>query len=151
MKEQGRGTNAQSVSFEVPGWREMRRQERASIWSRVRFTEGRSGRERWEDSWTMSTPTSTTTKSSSAPLVTHKKMTVQLKHEGIRIESRASAAWSVLAQCYGNMNESQKALQLKIMQSIMAYRLWHDAEEWDPLADSQSMNLLAPNTWNIYL
>ena len=48
-------------------------------------------------------------------------MTVQLKHEGIRIEPRASAAWSVLAQCYGNMNESQKALQLKIMQSIMAY------------------------------
>lgn len=48
MKGQGQGTNARSVSFEVPGWREMRRRDRASIWSRDRFTEGRSGRERWE-------------------------------------------------------------------------------------------------------
>ena len=36
------------MSFEVPGWREMRRRERASIWSRDKFTEGRSGRDRWE-------------------------------------------------------------------------------------------------------
>lgn len=48
MKGQGQRTNARSVSFEVPGWREMRRRDRASIWSRDRFTEGRSGRERWE-------------------------------------------------------------------------------------------------------
>ena len=50
--------------------------------------------------------------------------------EVIRIEPRASAAWSVLAQCYEDMNESQKALQLR----IMAAHLQHDAEEWDRLA-----------------
>jgi general transcription factor 3C polypeptide 3 (transcription factor C subunit 4) len=50
--------------------------------------------------------------------------------EVIRIEPRASAAWSVLAQCYEDMNESPKALQLR----IMAAHLRHDAEEWDRLA-----------------
>ena len=50
--------------------------------------------------------------------------------EVIRIEPRASAAWSVLAQCYEDMKESQKALQLR----IMAAHLRHDAEEWDRLA-----------------
>ena len=50
--------------------------------------------------------------------------------EVIRIEPRAVAAWSVLAQCYEDMKENQKALQLR----IMAAHLRHDAEEWDRLA-----------------
>lgn len=53
--------------------------------------------------------------------------------EVIRIEPRAASAWSVLAQCYADMNEHQKALQLR----IMAAHLRHDADEWDRLA-SQS-------------
>ena len=55
---------------------------------------------------------------------------MRIMQEVIRIEPRASAAWSVLAQCYEDMNESQKALQLR----IMAAHLRHDAEEWDRLA-----------------
>lgn len=50
--------------------------------------------------------------------------------EVIRIEPRAVAAWSVLAQCYEDMHESKRALQLR----IMAAHLRHDAEEWDRLA-----------------
>ena len=50
--------------------------------------------------------------------------------EVIRIEPRAPAAWSVLAQCYEDVNENQKALQLR----IMAAHLRHDADEWDRLA-----------------
>jgi general transcription factor 3C polypeptide 3 (transcription factor C subunit 4) len=50
--------------------------------------------------------------------------------EVIRIEPRAAAAWSVLAQCYEDMHENKKALQLR----IMAAHLRHDAEEWDRLA-----------------
>jgi general transcription factor 3C polypeptide 3 (transcription factor C subunit 4) len=50
--------------------------------------------------------------------------------EVIRIEPRAVAAWSVLAQCYEDMHENQKALQLR----IMAAHLRHDADEWDRLA-----------------
>jgi general transcription factor 3C polypeptide 3 (transcription factor C subunit 4) len=50
--------------------------------------------------------------------------------EVIRVEPRASAAWSVLAQCYDDRNEAQKALQLR----IMAAHLRHDAEEWERLA-----------------
>lgn len=50
--------------------------------------------------------------------------------EVIRIEPRAVSAWSVLAQCYEDMKEHQKALQLR----IMAAHLRHDADEWDRLA-----------------
>lgn len=55
---------------------------------------------------------------------------IRIMQEVIRIEPRASAAWSVLAQCYEDMNEAPKALQLR----IMAAHLRHDAEEWDRLA-----------------
>lgn len=57
--------------------------------------------------------------------------------EVIRIEPRAAQAWSVLAQCYADMNEPQKALQLR----IMAAHLVHDAEEWRRLAE-QSLYVL---------
>jgi len=50
--------------------------------------------------------------------------------EVIRIEPRASSAWSVLAQCYEDLHHPQKALQLR----IMAAHLMHDADEWDRLA-----------------
>lgn len=50
--------------------------------------------------------------------------------EVIRIEPRAASAWSVLAQCYEDMKQEEKALQLR----IMAAHLNHDAEEWDRLA-----------------
>lgn len=50
--------------------------------------------------------------------------------EVIRIEPRAASAWAVLAQCYADMGEHQKALQLR----IMAAHLRHDADEWDRLA-----------------
>ncbi|KAI0945905.1 hypothetical protein AcV7_010019 [Taiwanofungus camphoratus] len=56
--------------------------------------------------------------------------TIRIMQEVIRIEPRASSAWSVLAQCYSDLNEPQKALQLR----IMAAHLNHDAEEWDRLA-----------------
>ncbi|KAL6299826.1 TPR-like protein [Sparassis latifolia] len=62
--------------------------------------------------------------------------TMRVMQEVIRIEPRASSAWSVLAQCYEDLNEPQKALQLR----IMAAHLTHDAEEWDRLA-RQSMAL----------
>ena len=50
--------------------------------------------------------------------------------EVIRIEPRAAAAWSVLAQCHDEMGEPGKALQLR----IMAAHLNHDADEWAELA-----------------
>ena len=50
--------------------------------------------------------------------------------EVIRIEPRAGAAWSVLAQCYDDTGEGEKALQLR----IMAAHLNQDPEEWDRLA-----------------
>jgi general transcription factor 3C polypeptide 3 (transcription factor C subunit 4) len=56
--------------------------------------------------------------------------TIRIMQEVIRIEPRANSAWSVLAQCYGDLNEPEKALQLR----IMAAHLTHDAEEWDRLA-----------------
>ncbi|GBE87309.1 TPR-like protein [Sparassis crispa] len=62
--------------------------------------------------------------------------TMRVMQEVIRIEPRASSAWSVLAQCYEDLNEPQKALQLR----IMAAHLTHDADEWDQLA-RQSMAL----------
>lgn len=55
---------------------------------------------------------------------------IRIMQEVIRIEPRAASAWSVLAQCYEDMKEEQKALQLR----IMAAHLRHDAEEWDRLA-----------------
>ncbi|KAG6897632.1 hypothetical protein C0992_012861 [Termitomyces sp. T32_za158] len=58
---------------------------------------------------------------------------IGIMQEVIRIEPRAVAAWSVLAQCYADMEQPQKALQLR----IMAAHLRHDADEWDRLA-SQS-------------
>lgn len=51
--------------------------------------------------------------------------------EVIRIEPRAGSAWSVLAQCYEDKQEPQKALQLR----IMAAHLNQDAEEWERLAE----------------
>ncbi|KAG6826536.1 hypothetical protein H0H92_015434, partial [Tricholoma furcatifolium] len=56
---------------------------------------------------------------------------IRIMQEVIRIEPRAASAWSVLAQCYADMNQSQKALQLR----IMAAHLTHDADEWDRLAN----------------
>ncbi|KNZ78575.1 Transcription factor tau subunit sfc4, partial [Termitomyces sp. J132] len=58
---------------------------------------------------------------------------IRIMQEVIRIEPRAASAWSVLAQCYTDMSQPQKALQLR----IMAAHLRHDADEWDRLA-SQS-------------
>jgi general transcription factor 3C polypeptide 3 (transcription factor C subunit 4) len=55
---------------------------------------------------------------------------MQIMQEVIRIEPRASSAWSVLAQCYEDTNEDKKALQLR----IMAAHLRHDSEEWERLA-----------------
>lgn len=56
--------------------------------------------------------------------------------EVIRIEPRAVSAWSVLAQCYDDMKQDGKALQLR----IMAAHLRHDADEWERLA-TQSRGL----------
>lgn len=55
---------------------------------------------------------------------------IRIMQEVIRIEPRAASAWSVLAQCYEDMSQSQKALQLR----IMAAHLRHDSDEWDRLA-----------------
>ena len=55
---------------------------------------------------------------------------VRIMQEVIRIEPRAISAWSVLANCYEDMGQSAKALQIR----IMAAHLRHDAEEWDTLA-----------------
>lgn len=55
---------------------------------------------------------------------------IRIMQEVIRIEPRATAAWSVLANCYEDMNQSERALQIR----IMAAHLRHDAEEWDVLA-----------------
>lgn len=52
--------------------------------------------------------------------------------EVIRIEPRAVSAWSVLAQCYEDMGQVERALQLR----IMAAHLRHDAEEWERLAQT---------------
>ncbi|TBU44059.1 TPR-like protein [Dichomitus squalens] len=56
--------------------------------------------------------------------------TIRIMQEVIRIEPRAAPAWSVLAQCYSDMGERGKALQLR----IMAAHLNHDADEWADLA-----------------
>ena len=51
-------------------------------------------------------------------------------NEVIRIEPRAVSAWSVLAQCYEDMKEDEKGLQLR----IIAAHLRHDTDEWERLA-----------------
>ncbi|KAK7046123.1 transcription factor TFIIIC subunit tfc4 [Paramarasmius palmivorus] len=56
--------------------------------------------------------------------------TIRVMQEVIRIEPRAAAPWTVLAQCYEDMKQPDRALQLR----IMAAHLRHDAEEWDVLA-----------------
>ncbi|KAJ3795759.1 hypothetical protein GGU11DRAFT_209264 [Lentinula aff. detonsa] len=61
---------------------------------------------------------------------------IRIMQEVIRIEPRAASAWSVLAQCYEDMHQKDRALQLR----IMAAHLSHDAEEWDRLAH-ESRNL----------
>ncbi|KAF4563013.1 transcription factor TFIIIC subunit tfc4 [Pleurotus pulmonarius] len=61
---------------------------------------------------------------------------IKRMQEVIRIEPRAHSAWTVLAQCYEDLKENQKALQLR----IMAAHLRHDADEWDRLA-KQSRDL----------
>jgi general transcription factor 3C polypeptide 3 (transcription factor C subunit 4) len=55
---------------------------------------------------------------------------IRIMQEVIRIEPRASSAWSVLAQCYEDQQQPHKALQLR----IMAAHLRHDADEWERLA-----------------
>jgi hypothetical protein len=40
--------HALSLSVDVPGCRDTRRRDWASIWSKERLTDGKSGRERWE-------------------------------------------------------------------------------------------------------
>ena len=55
---------------------------------------------------------------------------IRIMQEVIRIEPRAASAWTVLAQCYEDMQQKDRALQLR----IMAAHLRHDAEEWDRLA-----------------
>ncbi|KAF7344575.1 hypothetical protein MSAN_01939600 [Mycena sanguinolenta] len=55
---------------------------------------------------------------------------IRIMLEVIRIEPRATSAWSVLAQCHEDMKQYQQALQLR----IMAAHLRHEADEWDRLA-----------------
>ncbi|THG99335.1 hypothetical protein EW026_g2982 [Hermanssonia centrifuga] len=62
--------------------------------------------------------------------------TIRIMQEVIRIEPRAGSAWSVLAQCYDDMGEREKALQLR----IMAAHLNQDPDEWLRLAEQSSMN-----------
>jgi general transcription factor 3C polypeptide 3 (transcription factor C subunit 4) len=50
--------------------------------------------------------------------------------EAIRIEPRAPAPWSVLANCYSDLGQPDKALQVR----IVGAHLHHDAEEWEQLA-----------------
>ena len=40
---------------------------------------------------------------------------IRIMQKVIRIEPRTASAWSVLAQCYEDMEQGQKALQLRIM------------------------------------
>ncbi|KAI9512391.1 TPR-like protein [Russula earlei] len=58
------------------------------------------------------------------------QQSIQIMQEVIRIEPRAMSAWSVLANCYHDLGQPQKALQLR----IMGAHLHHDAEEWERLA-----------------
>ncbi|KAF9269641.1 TPR-like protein [Marasmius fiardii PR-910] len=55
---------------------------------------------------------------------------IKIMQEVIRIEPRAAGAWTVLAQCYEEMGQPDRALQLR----IMAAHLKLDPEEWTWLA-----------------
>ncbi|EIW58576.1 TPR-like protein [Trametes versicolor FP-101664 SS1] len=70
--------------------------------------------------------------------------TVRIMQEVIRIEPRAAAPWSVLAQCYDDWGERMKALQLR----IMAAHLNHDPDEWAELA--QKSRTLGYNQQALY-
>ncbi|KAI0820756.1 TPR-like protein [Trametes gibbosa] len=70
--------------------------------------------------------------------------TIRVMQEVIRIEPRAASAWSVLAQCYDDMGDSGKGLQLR----IMAAHLNHDADEWAELA--QKSRALGYNQQALY-
>ncbi|KAI0629317.1 TPR-like protein [Trametes polyzona] len=70
--------------------------------------------------------------------------TIRIMQEVIRIEPRAAPAWSVLAQCYDDMGERGKGLQLR----IMAAHLNHDADEWGELA--QQSKALGYNQQALY-
>ena len=79
---------------------------------------------------------------------------IRVMQEVIRIEPRAIPAWTVLAQCYEDKSEPQKALQLR----IMAAHLRRDSEEWerlarqsrsDPTSRSELLLLsISSGTWN---
>ncbi|KAL1714067.1 hypothetical protein EV715DRAFT_266871 [Schizophyllum commune] len=56
--------------------------------------------------------------------------------EVIRIEPRAASAWTVLEQCYADLNMPAPALQLR----IMAAHLRRDPEEWIRLAQQSRGN-----------
>ncbi|KAJ3497276.1 hypothetical protein NMY22_g19715 [Coprinellus aureogranulatus] len=58
--------------------------------------------------------------------------TIRIMREVIRIEPRAPAPWTVLAQCYDDMGDKETALKLR----VMAAHLRHDADEWERLARS---------------
>ncbi|KAL1754824.1 hypothetical protein FB107DRAFT_291391 [Schizophyllum commune] len=61
---------------------------------------------------------------------------IRLMSEVIRIEPRAASAWTVLAQCYADLNMPAPALQLR----IMAAHLRRDPEEWIRLAQQSRGN-----------
>ncbi|KAL1761213.1 hypothetical protein FB107DRAFT_255088 [Schizophyllum commune] len=61
---------------------------------------------------------------------------IRLMSEVIRIEPRAASAWTVLAQCYADLNMPAPALQLR----IMAAHLRRDPEEWMRLAQQSRGN-----------
>lgn len=66
---------------------------------------------------------------------------IRIMQEVIRIEPRASPAWSVLAQCYEDMGDKKKALQSR----IMAAHLTGEAEDWDELARQSKSGALCPD------
>ncbi|KZV61169.1 TPR-like protein [Peniophora sp. CONT] len=56
---------------------------------------------------------------------------IRLMQEVIRIEPKAASAWSVLANCFTDLGQADRALQTR----IMGAHLHHDAEEWELLAN----------------
>ncbi|TFY70716.1 hypothetical protein EVG20_g2295 [Dentipellis fragilis] len=56
--------------------------------------------------------------------------TTRLAREVIRIEPRAAPAWAVLAKCFDDQGEKEKALRVR----VMGAHLRGDAEEWEGLA-----------------
>lgn len=66
--------------------------------------------------------------------------------EVIRIEPRAADAWSVLAQCYADKGERDRAVQLRIMKA----HLTRDSEEWEDLAvQSKCVLLIDSRSWEV--